>query len=534
MRNIRLWVRLALITLLLVIPLGALLVTLMVTERSTALDASRAGLQKLAQLAAAQENDELEDASNLVRVLALVPDVANAVPGACHAILKELVNEHPLVGGIAVGDPGGTVLCESGNPVPRPMSLAGRDWYRRLKADDATSVVMSDLVVGQLTGKLTVVVATQVRQAGGVGSLSAGLSLEWLSAVGDRLGEANDAIVTVVSVPTRTVLSSSGSQLAPIGTVLPAGPLFDAMQRTGTGFFDDDAAGGTGLIYGFAPLPWTGGDQVAVLISRHRDSVVGVANRRLVVSLLLLLMVAAAGCGAFLAVTLFLVVRPVRVLIGIAEALGRGGLHARVPLQAMQGPEFRALASALNDTAVQLADRERTLAGLAMRDGLTGIANRRRFDEALADIWTERQPQAGIVMIDIDHFKAFNDLYGHQEGDGALRLVARTIADTVRPESDTVARYGGEEFVVLMPGIEVTMVEAVGERLVAAVRALEIPHRGSPSGFLTISAGLAWSTRSASVEDGEVLLRLADAALYQAKRGGRDQAFLDDSVVLER
>jgi diguanylate cyclase len=160
----------------------------------------------------------------------------------------------------------------------------------------------------------------------------------------------------------------------------------------------------------------------------------------------------------------------------------------------------------------------------AMTDGLTGLANRKMLDEQMA-IMLEHAEQSGLgyvlMILDIDHFKAFNDNYGHQVGDQVLRLVARTLTDGVKGR-DIVARYGGEEFVVLLPDTDLKSGLAVAENLRKAVANKEVINRstGERLGRITMSAGVAQYAEGDSVES---LIERADSALYTAKHGGRNQ-----------
>ena len=163
---------------------------------------------------------------------------------------------------------------------------------------------------------------------------------------------------------------------------------------------------------------------------------------------------------------------------------------------------------------------------LSTTDPLTGLANRRRFAAVLAAEWSRAQRSdvpLGAVMVDIDHFKLYNDRYGHLAGDACLRRVAATLAAHVRGPIDVVARYGGEEFSAILPGADKAEALVVGERLRAAVADLAEPHVGMPLGIVTISVGTA-STIPTLEGNPERLLETADAALYQAKQRGRNRA----------
>ena len=160
---------------------------------------------------------------------------------------------------------------------------------------------------------------------------------------------------------------------------------------------------------------------------------------------------------------------------------------------------------------------------LLSTDALTGIANRRRFDAVLALEWRRaarlRLPLS-LLMIDVDHFKAFNDHCGHQRGDDCLRRVARLLVAAAGRPGDLVARYGGEEFICLLPGEGEAGARDVAERLLDTVRAAGIAHPGAPSGRLTVSVGVATADQFSGGPD--ALVALADRLLYAAKDAGRD------------
>lgn len=162
---------------------------------------------------------------------------------------------------------------------------------------------------------------------------------------------------------------------------------------------------------------------------------------------------------------------------------------------------------------------------LSFLDGLTGVANRRGFDKVLEQEWTRALRQRGalsLLIIDIDHFKRLNDTYGHPHGDLCLIVIADALRKCLNRSSDLIARYGGEEFVTLLPGTDSAGARAIADQMLSTARRLEIDH--APSGQstrLTISIGLATQVPTQEGAPHE-LISLADAALYQAKRSGRD------------
>jgi len=162
---------------------------------------------------------------------------------------------------------------------------------------------------------------------------------------------------------------------------------------------------------------------------------------------------------------------------------------------------------------------------LSLVDAVTDVANRRQFDRALADEWA-RAIRAGtsiaLVLVDVDHFKPYNDRYGHPAGDDCLRRIAAVLGRTLLRAGDVVARYGGEEFGAILPLTDADAATAVAERMRKSVEALAMPHGAVPRGVVTISGGVA-SSRPEMDSDPLDLVARADAALYEAKAAGRNR-----------
>jgi diguanylate cyclase (GGDEF)-like protein len=194
-------------------------------------------------------------------------------------------------------------------------------------------------------------------------------------------------------------------------------------------------------------------------------------------------------------------------------------------------------------THLRLKQATDELRRIAAIDSLTEVANRRSFDESLAREW-QRGLRTGdptsLLMIDVDHFKQFNDRYGHPAGDGCLRAIAQSLRGAVLRPADIVARYGGEEFAVLLPQTPRVGAEHVAQRMLYAVEALKIPHETSPvARHVTFSIGIGFYDGETSVggpqaasaackvvcHTADELVRSADQALYCAKQHGRAQAW---------
>lgn len=217
------------------------------------------------------------------------------------------------------------------------------------------------------------------------------------------------------------------------------------------------------------------------------------------------------------------------------------GIEVDIALSAWKGRTYRAwlissFALAIAGVALYLSYRSfmrearlqeenRHLGQLSMLDPLTGIANRRMFDSTLRLEWAQHKKNGkplSMLLIDVDHFKSFNDLYGHQRGDECLRQVGEALSKALHRTNDIVARYGGEEFVVILNSGE-SGAAAVADRMRQAVTDLKIIHAGaSTAKHVTVSIGLA-CTSQGDIHTAEELIEAADRALYLAKGSGRNR-----------
>jgi diguanylate cyclase (GGDEF)-like protein len=214
----------------------------------------------------------------------------------------------------------------------------------------------------------------------------------------------------------------------------------------------------------------------------------------------------------------------------------RGAFNVESPDASVLSPDNLALFRTLAEQMVgpielslvnqKLSRANAELAALARRDPLTGVANRRQFDETIDAEW--RRARRGrsalaLVIADVDHFKSYNDACGHQAGDSCLQNVARALTTVAHRAGDLVARHGGEEFAILLPGLDVQHAEAFAEATRRAVEHLALPHPASPVGpSVTISVGVA-SMRPQKGDTPAALIHETDVALYRAKAAGRNR-----------
>jgi diguanylate cyclase (GGDEF)-like protein len=190
----------------------------------------------------------------------------------------------------------------------------------------------------------------------------------------------------------------------------------------------------------------------------------------------------------------------------------------------------------LRETQAKLENLNNELEQMAWIDGLTGLANRRRFDIALNEEFNRamrREEPIALILMDVDHFKQFNDRYGHLEGDKCLRQIGQILKVSIKRVGDVAARYGGEEIAILLPHTSLDGAQAVAERVMTAIRRSAMQHTDSPSGVLTISCGMHALVPRRGQHIPADLIQGADAALYSAKAAGRDQAVCANNLPKE-
>jgi diguanylate cyclase (GGDEF)-like protein len=221
-----------------------------------------------------------------------------------------------------------------------------------------------------------------------------------------------------------------------------------------------------------------------------------------------------------------MVFTPVADLARRTSELHRDEEMTRRSLDISRNDEIGDVAREFDTLLQRITQQSDDLRRLSIEDALTGVRNRRYFDQQLRSSWAVLQrtnQPLSLLILDVDDFKRFNDRYGHQMGDMALRAVAQATRQVLRRAVDTVARYGGEEFAAILPGTSGEDAAALAEKVREAVLSLVIPHESSQAGpFLSVSIGVA-SVDPATGLTVQEILELADRALYAAKRSGRNR-----------
>ena len=394
--------------------------------------------------------------------------------------------------------------------VPGRLHFTGT-WMQQARVGDP---VLGNPTRGDSGGGATMEIAVPIQSATGrfLGVLAGRLRFQGVEQFLHELVAGHEDRVAVV-LPGGQVIASAGGRFAAV-----PGPALRELQRTESTTVSFRASDGLDVVGALTPVPSSDWSAVAAIpaSSAFKDI------RRLGVATAVLLVVLLAVVGS-LAYTLgLLIVRPLDRLTLAASRVADGDLEVDVP--ASGGGELTHLAGVFNAMVGRLRATRAELERLSVTDELTGLANRRLL---MAELEREvrrserHENPLAILMLDVDHFKNFNDRHGHRAGDAVLKRLANTLRKCVR-DVDTVARYGGEEFLVMLPEIPAAEAARVAERIRAASEADRFtPEGGSATLSVTVSVGLAVYPESGRTAD--ALIEAADQALYQSKESGRNR-----------
>jgi len=455
------------------------------------------------------------------RVYAKLPTEA----GNCNQYITDLTVNVPWIRDVSVATTDGRIKCST-EPTAIGLNVSDRPHFQEtLKSREFG---LSDYMINRVHQAPSMVATFPVSMDDGSlgGVVLAVVNLEWIGDLAAAAARHSGASVLVLD-GSGSLIAASADQQPYVGKRFAGNELVKSMLAEDEGLITVPGFDGVSRIFAYVRVPWTqarlavGLDESAVHSGIDRE--IDVAYLQLIMFGLFVLLLAWFGGEQ-------LVVRPIRSLVRTAARFGRGDLYVR----ATQEPwvaEFAPLAAALDDMAAKLAAREEELQianqhleELASLDGLTGLANRRAFDRHIEREWqhaSEQRAPLALLMVDIDYFKPFNDRYGHVAGDTCLRAVGETLSLVMLEQTVLVGRYGGEEFALVLPGLTVEQAAALAEDARRAVQELYINHSESPCGHVTISVGVE-SMVPEKYQTAADLVEAADAALYAAKRRGRN------------
>jgi diguanylate cyclase (GGDEF)-like protein len=510
-------------------PMAWLLWHVAETGRADQTREAQVRLLQAARFASALQTDAIASIGNTLATVVEMPMGWALDDAGCVARVRRIADQHPYIAGLAVLRADGTVLCSQAG-AGRGVNLADRDYVRL--ALRRPGLAVGRPVVARISGMVVLPMALSLAgPARGDHSqptlLAATLDLahiaRMLAGSQNLRGDAAGGRVKILDTDGRMLVD-----YPPTGARLVHDhPLNTALMSAQEGVLDMPGHDGLQRLFGFAHA--SEGDTVYA-VTVLAASVTGPADARFRTVAALALLAALTGLALAFQLARFRILRPMAVLTQAATR-AQGGAPAALPTRRLP-QEFEVLRQAMASMLAAVQHREanleqanRDLVRLAARDALTGIANRRAFDGALAEAFAQAQSAAetvALLIFDVDFFKKFNDRYGHLQGDECLRKVAATIAAMPLREADLAARLGGEEFVLLLPDTDTDGAVAVAERTIEAIRDRRMLHEDGPIGVVTASCGVA-SCRPIPGMDAAALIAAADAALYRAKAMGRDR-----------
>ena len=523
--------RLALLALILVAPL--------MLERARSLEDARAKqiahateeFSNIARHSVQAQREIISSVETMMKSAAYIRASAGGVARSCDILRASLQVELPWIRSLAIAAGDGRVQCST---VPNlvGVDLSDRSYFR--KAVETRGFVFSDYLFGRGV-KLPIMTAAYPVSAIAAGEdavIVAGINIDWMSKIMDDLGGRPGVSAALID-SAGTVLAAPSNQASMIGRPLDNLQLLAAIADKAAG--SDDAtrsasfvgADGSKRAVSLTRIPGTGS---RLVVSVDEARVAASTNREIRTAYLQLGFVCLFVLLGALIAAEKLIIQPIEMLAAMAKRFGQGDWSVRAARNRLPA-EFVPLARAFNAMAAQLTEREHELVAtndrltvMASIDMLSGLANRRGFQSRLDFEWLKAQQygsELSLLMIDVDHFKLFNDTYGHPEGDVCLSRLGETLAAIAAETQGFAGRYGGEEFCLLLPNTDSSRALEIGEMVRAAVQNLAMPHCTSSYEAVTVSVGVACTKPNDAQRPGD-LIEAADAALYAAKHRGRN------------
>jgi diguanylate cyclase (GGDEF)-like protein len=413
------------------------------------------------------------------------PDIAQLSPETRRLTLFNSSASTEALGAMLVLDAQGTTIADTRSANAPPINMADRDFFIAQRDHDDLGLFISRPYQSKLRqGDWSIAIGRRITGPDGRfgGIVSGALRLAWFQDMFQRIDVGPHGTITLFQVDGRVVMQLPSPERK-IDRDRSGDMLFRRFTSSASGSFTSRENDGERLY-----------------VFDHVDALPLILSVGLAVD------------------DIYAPWRRTAAVIGVALTV-LGGASVGVCLLYSQTIRRRNVADAA------LREEARRLEMMAATDGLTGLANRRAFDAALSQEWrlaVRNATPIALLMLDADHFKRYNDHYGHPKGDTVLRSIASCILDDLKRPTDLGARVGGEEFAGLMPGTDVLGAMGVAERIRRSIASLNIAHTGNPAGYVTVSIGCAvlWP----SIGDTEMsLVALADKALYEAKNAGRNR-----------
>ncbi|MDN4544544.1 MULTISPECIES: sensor domain-containing diguanylate cyclase [unclassified Pseudomonas] len=454
-------------------------------------------MSNLAQALASQAQDSIKQADTLLFTLVDRLEHEGADQSRLPRLLSAQRSELSQLHGLFVFDETGRWLANSNGVGQEGLNNADREYFLFHRDHPGRGPHIGPSIKSRSSGEWVMPVSRRVNHPDGsfAGVALATIYLSHFLQLYDSIDMGSNGVINLIA-DNATIVIRRPFNSSDIGTSLSKSPLFvdllpkgDAGTATIKSIID-----GVDRVVGYRRVE---GYPLIVFVAVNKDEVLGSWRKQTLLS---------AGL--------------VSVLLVVLWMLG----YRLIKLMRRQN---RVQAELLG-TQEKLLGVNRNLEQLALNDALTGLANRRQFDifiESELGRARRNQTSLGLLMLDVDHFKAFNDHYGHLAGDECLRKVSAIITDNIRSPGDLAARYGGEEFAVVLPGADYVGAFLVAEKIRRAVQEANILHGDSPEGQVTVSLGLS-ACDASSLAGPEDLIGAADKALYVAKTSGRNMSVI--------
>ncbi len=523
--------RLVLLALILVAPL--------MLERARSLEAARARevaaasneLTNLAQHSANTLKEVISSVETVLKSAAYIRASVGGVGRSCDILRASVPANLPWIRNLMIVGRDGRVQCSTLNALVG-QDLSNRAYFKT--AQQTRDFVFGDFLFAAFDHTPIMMAAYPVsaidKEADSV--ILASVDLGWISKFMNNLG-GRPGISAALVDSAGIVLAAPEEPAGMVGRALNTVPVFAPIAETALG--SDQAEGSLSFV---APdgseravsFSRIAGTKSRLIVSVDEAKMSAAINREIRTAYLQLLLVCLFVLLGALIAAEKLIIQPIETITTMAKRFGQGEWAARAAHNRLPA-EFVPLARAFNAMAAQLTNRERDLIAtndrltvMASIDMLSGLANRRGFQSRLDFEWMKAQQydsELSLMMIDVDHFKLFNDTYGHPEGDACLSRIGETLSAVAAETMGFAGRYGGEEFCLLLPNTGAVRALEIGEMVRAAVQGLAMPHATSSHQTVTVSVGVA-ATRPDTTQRPGDLIEAADAALYAAKHRGRN------------
>lgn len=523
--------RLALLALILVAPL--------MLDRARSLEETRrkqialaySELSRVAQQSADSQREAISSVETVLKSTAHIQASRKSSDLGCDTLAASLPVSLPWIRHLTIAGGDGRIKCATIDTLVG-LDLSDRTYFKRTRL--ARDLIFSDFLLSKYDNEPTVIAAYPVSAVNPESDLVivASVNLDWMSKIMNDLSGRRGIMAFLVD-STATVLAAPADLARMVGRPLDSVPALTAAVARAinpdqqSGLFSFTAPDGAKLTLNFSQIP---GTESRLLLIVDEARVAAEINHDIRNAYLQLGFVCVFVLLGALVAAETLIIRPIQKFVAVARRFGEGEWSVRAAKSRLPA-EFVPLARAFDKMASQLSERERELIAsndrltvMASIDMLSGLANRRGFQSRLDFEWAKAQQCNGelsLLMIDVDHFKLFNDTYGHPEGDACLSRIGETLAGLAAATAGFAARYGGEEFSLLLPSTDTRRALEIGKMVRAAVQGLAIPHTTSNHQAVTVSVGVASLTPNQALNPND-LLEAADASLYVAKRSGRN------------